>query len=93
MEIEYDVNKRKQTLEQRGLDFKQCIEVFNGPHINFPDNRMDYGEERIITFGFLDGREVVLVWTERGNKRRIISMRKANEREQYTFKQYLDRSG
>jgi uncharacterized DUF497 family protein len=35
--------------------------------------------------GFLDGRMVVVAWTPRGEARRIISMRKANEREQERF--------
>ena len=89
MGIEYDNNKRQETLNERGLDFKQCKRVFNGPHIDIPDTRIEYGEDRIITFGFLDGREVVIVWTPRGIKRRIISMRKANEREQQAFYKQL----
>ena len=89
MEIEYDTNKRQKTLNERGLDFERCNQVFNGPHIDIPDTRIEYEEERIITFGFLDSREVVIVWTTRGEKCRIISMRKANEREQQTFYKQL----
>ncbi len=89
MEIEYDNKKRQKTLSKRGLDFHHCEQIFNGPHIDFPDTRKDYGEERIITFGFLDGREIIIVWTQRGQKRRIISMRKANEREQHAFYQQM----
>jgi len=89
MEIEYDPRKREETLKYRGLDFKRCIEVFNAPHIDIEDKRIDYGEKRIITFGFLAGREVVIVWTQRDDKHRIISMRKANEREQKAFYKFL----
>lgn len=77
----FDPIKRQQTLEQRGLDFARAGEVFAGPHLTAPDNRRDYGEERNITLGYLDNRLVVVVWTHRENARRIISMRKANERE------------
>jgi hypothetical protein len=45
------------------------------------DRREDYSELRYVTVGKLDGRMVILVWTPRGEARRIISMRKANERE------------
>ena len=38
-----------------------------------------------ITVGFLGGRMVVLAWTLRNGARRIISMRKANDREQKTY--------
>ena len=89
MELEYDTAKRHVTLERRGLDFARCGEVFNDPHIDMQDNRVDYGEVRMISFGFLDRREVVIVWTQRGEKRRIISMRKANERECRAFYQQM----
>ncbi|MFA6964449.1 BrnT family toxin [Bosea sp. (in: a-proteobacteria)] len=49
----------------------------------------DYGEERFVTIGILDGRMVVTVWTDRGDSRRIISMRKANEREQARYQSRL----
>lgn len=81
MRITFDPAKRAKTLQERGLDFKRAREVFDGAHLTRPDNRKDYGEPRYITAGFLEGRLVVLVWTPRGRARRVISMRKANERE------------
>ena len=42
-----------------------------------------------MTLGYLDGRMVVLVWTSRGNNRRIISMRHANEREKNKYAKHL----
>ncbi|MFC0268101.1 BrnT family toxin [Kushneria aurantia] len=89
-EIEYDVNKRMATLENRGLDFEDAPQVFAGTHLSQADDRQDYGEKRIITVGKLDGRMVVMVWTWRGGKRRIISMRYANDREKRRFQQHLD---
>ncbi len=56
-------------------------EVFAGSTRTVEDDRQNYGEDRFITIGFLDGRMVILVWTPRSGTRRIISMRKANERE------------
>jgi uncharacterized DUF497 family protein len=53
------------------------------------DDRADYGETRFITAGLLDGRMVVMVWTLRGEVRRVISMRKANEREQARYRSRL----
>lgn len=90
MKIEYDSSKRIKTLEKRGLDFDRCDEFFNGPILESADTRIDYGEPRFISFGLLDSRMVVVVWTPRGDKRRIISMRKANEREQQRFRERLD---
>ena len=88
MLIEFDTAKRDKTLLERGLDFADCSAVFAGPALTQLDLRSDYGEERYITFGLLDALWVVLVWTPRGENRRIISMRFANERE---IKRYTSR--
>ena len=60
-------------------------EVFAGATLTVEDDRRDYGEDRFITVGFLDGAMVVLVWTSRDAAHRIISMRKANERERTLY--------
>lgn len=85
MEITFDQAKRLKTLNERGLDFADSSKVFEGPHLTIEDDRADYGETRFFTVGWLNQRLVVIVWTERGNCMRIISMRKANEREQRAF--------
>ena len=91
MRIGYDPAKRQKTLEERGLDFEDAPMVFAGRHFTREDDRKDYGEERLITVGFLQDRMVVMVWTPRqGNTRHIIRMRKANEREQNYYAQHLD---
>ncbi len=81
MQIEFDTDKREKTMDERGLDFARSGEVFAGVSVTIEDTRQNYGEERFITVGTLDGRTVILVWTPRGDAHRIISMRKANERE------------
>jgi uncharacterized DUF497 family protein len=50
---------------------------------------VNYEEDRFITVGWLDARLGVLVWTPRGEVRRIISMRKANDREKALFTRHL----
>jgi uncharacterized DUF497 family protein len=81
MKIVYDSAKRDKTLMERGLDFALAAQLFSGLTLTQPDTRVDYGETRYMTAGWLTGRMVVVVWTPRGANRRIISMRKANERE------------
>ena len=83
--IRFDPAKRLRTLEQRGLDFLDAENVFAGPTIEVPDRRGDYGEVRIVSLGWLRGLAVIVVYTERNGIRHIISMRKANEREQRRF--------
>lgn len=93
MDIEFDEEKRRWTLEQRGLDFADTLRVFQGDEFTLSDDRKNYGEERFLTVGFLDSRMVMVVWTPRGESRRIISMRKCNAREQDEFGRRLDRPG
>lgn len=89
VKIEFDASKRDITLDQRGLDFARAAEVFEGRHFTGQDTRQEYAEDRFITVGHLDTRLVVLVWTPRGEARRIISMRKANDREKALYDRYL----
>lgn len=89
MALVYDPAKRDRTLQERGLDFARCEEVFADHTLNIVDRRAEYGEVRTQTYGRLDGRMVVVVWTDRGDDRRIISMRKANDREQARYAHLL----
>ena len=89
MKITFDPAKRASTLRDRSLDFADAAEVFAGKALNIPDERRDYGEVRIVTVGSLRGRMVIVVWTQRGPARHIISMRKANDREQARFANQL----
>ena len=81
--------KRKATLEDRDIDFRDAADVFAGNVFEFDDDRRDYGERRIITVGLLRGRMVVIGWTPRGKDCHVFSMRKANEREQKKYERHL----
>ncbi|MEZ5621914.1 MAG: BrnT family toxin [Burkholderiaceae bacterium] len=82
MAITYDAAKRERTLRERGLDFEDTEVVFSGPNFETDDRRQDYGESRVICFGMLGDRMVVVGYVPRGADRHVFSMRKANEREQ-----------
>lgn len=90
MTISFDPAKRDETLAERGLDFADAEVVFAGLTLTLPDLRHDYGEDRFQTYGLLDGRLVMVVWTRRGEDRHVMSMRKCNEREQAKFNARLD---
>lgn len=75
MLVTFDPAKRALTLANRGLDFADAVIVFAGRTVTVIDDRLDYGEDRYITAGYLHGRCVVMVWTPRDASRRIVSMR------------------
>ena len=87
MKITFDPAKRQATLDARGLDFMDAKQIFAGFTIDWIDDRIDYAETRIITVGHLAGRMMIVVWTKRGDARHIISMRKANAREQARYQE------
>ena len=82
MRITFDPAKRDKTLAERGLDFADAAIVFSGVTLEVEDTRKNYGEPRMICYGLLAGRIVVVGYTPRGADRHVFSMRKANEREQ-----------
>ena len=92
VEIEYDPEKRRITLKERGLDVARAAEVFREIHLIAQDTKFQYQEDRFITAGWLDTRLVVLVWTPRGEAHRMISMRKGNDREKTLYARHLERS-
>lgn len=89
MEISFDEAKRLLTLQHRSLDFAEAGKIFDGTEFTWEDDRQDYGESRFNTFGSLEGRLVAVTWTIRDGTRRIISMRKANDREQARYRREL----
>jgi uncharacterized DUF497 family protein len=89
--ITFDPVKRKETLREREVDFRDAVHVFAGRTLDVEDRRQDYGEVRIQTIGYLAERMVMVVWTPRGrDTRHIISMRKCNEREQARYRDRLE---
>jgi len=84
--------KESQNEAKHGLNFKDVALVMSGPCLSFQDLRRGYDEERFITIGFLEGRMVVMAHTPRDEKVCVISMRKANSREQKTYKKRFEAS-
>lgn len=81
MPITYDPAKRAKAFAERQLDFEDAKFVFESTHFETEDTRKDYGERRILCYGMLRDRMVVVGYTPRGADRHVFSMRKANDRE------------
>ena len=90
MRISFDPKKRDRTFEDRGLDFEDAALVFDGTTVEFEDLRRNYGEPRVLCYGLLFGRLVVIGYTLRGATRHVFSMRKANDREKARLAPYFE---
>ena len=94
-EYEWDDDKEKINLEKHGISFQEAVEIFQYPHITKIDDRKDYGEKRIISVGILDDEIVVVivvVHTKRETKTRIISARKASNKERRLYHEYIEKT-
>ena len=81
MEFTWSERKRALNLKDHRLDFVDASSVFEGLTYTYEDDRFSYGERRFITLGLLSGIPVSIVHTENDHEIRIISFRKATNRE------------
>ncbi len=89
MMFEWDESKRRSNIERHGLDFIDVLGVFEDPaRIEVEDTRKLYGERRLVVLCPIRGRLHHVTYTMRDLARRIISARKANEREQRRYERY-----
>jgi uncharacterized protein len=88
--FEWDEAKSEANLRERGFDFAYAALIFEGPTLEWDDVRRDYGERRIRAIGQAEGDILFVVYTRRGDARRIISARLANRRERDAYRQAFE---
>ena len=80
MRIEFNPAKDETNFSEHGLRFKE-FEGFDDEPLVIIDNRADYGEVRYRSFGRIDGVGHMIVYTIRNGAMRLISFRRAHEKE------------
>lgn len=88
-DLDWNEIKRAETKAARGLDFADVADLDWDTALTAEDDRKDYPETRYITVGIIHGRLCVIAWCWRETKMRIISLRKANTREERRYEQAL----
>ena len=86
MEFEWDEEKATLNKRKHGIPFRFATRVFlDENRLEWIDTRRQYGEPRWITIGLIEGIEIAVAYTLRGQTIRLISARKAerHEREDY----------
>ncbi len=81
----HDPAKRRSNRRKHKIDLVECEAAFDAPMLTREDASQDYGEQRLISLGWLKGRVVVLVWTDREDGPRLISCREAKPHEQEAY--------
>ena len=84
---EWDEKKRLSNIKKHSLDFVDAVMVFEDANrLVYEDKRKDYSETRYRTIGSLKGIVIiVIVYTDRTSKTRIISARVANKKERVIY--------
>ncbi len=85
MRITFDPAKNDRNIAERGLSFERVGEMDWNSALVSEDTRRDYGEKRLRVFALLDGRLHVAVVTPRDDELRVISLRKANRKEERLY--------
>ena len=89
MKLEWDDKKRSKALAERGLDFADVAWVDWDTAFTVEDARVDYAEARFVTMAPINNRLCVFAWCQRGEALRVISLRKANERERNKYEKAI----
>lgn len=83
VEFEWDDCKAAVNIRKHGISFAQAALAFRDLFaVEWIDSRQDHGEERVILLGASDGRILTVVYTERSERVRIISARRATKHEE-----------
>jgi uncharacterized DUF497 family protein len=86
--FEWNEAKRLWTIERRGLDFIDAATVFDGrPAVHIPARFEN--EARVLSVSRIEGKFYTVVWTWRGNNRRIISFRRSRDGEEKQYRALL----
>jgi uncharacterized DUF497 family protein len=84
MDFEWDETKREHNRSRHKVDLLEGAQLFDGrPVISFPSPRGD--EARFATTGLLGGKFYTVIWTERGDAIRLISLRRARDAEERAY--------
>lgn len=78
--ITFDPRKNEENLRKHGMALGDFF-GFDSELVTITDRRRDYGEERWQTFGRIDGLGYMIAFTIRGDELRLISFRRAHEKE------------
>ncbi len=73
------------------LRLRICARIFDAPRIEEEDYRKNYGQRRIVATGKIEDGIFVVVYTRRGERRRIISARPAKRKERDDYRKAYPR--
>jgi uncharacterized DUF497 family protein len=89
LEFEWDEEKRAKVRQERGFDLFEAALIFEGPVLTRPDERTNYGEERLVSTGYVGEVCYVVVHTTRAGVTRLITAWKGGRRDRAQYQENL----
>jgi uncharacterized DUF497 family protein len=91
MRYSWDEKKNRRNIKLHGIAFEDVARIFEGPTVEKIDDRYDYGEIRVYAIGLVNGLEITVIYTDRGeDERRIISAWRSEAHESYYYWQNVE---
>lgn len=89
MKFEWDEDKNRENIRKHGISFETAKLMFDGKFLRRQDHRWDYGEDRYISIGHVEGAVIVVAHTDHDGRTRIISARPASRKERQAYHERL----
>jgi uncharacterized DUF497 family protein len=87
----WDPDKNLANVRRHGIAFQDAARIFDGPTVERPDDRFEYGEVRVYAIGLVNGIEITVIYTDRkSDERHLISAWRAEPHERRYFWQHLE---
>ena len=94
LDFEWDPAKSELNKKKHGISFDEALEIWNGVDMTVKEiAKSQDGESRSATIGFVGDKLYTAIWTERGQKKRLISVRRSREGEKEIFYQFTIQNG
>ena len=90
MDFDWDEAKSLRNRHERGFGFDAAALIFAGSVIEWCDIRQAWGEARVVAIGSVEGTILAVIYTSRGDRRRIISARRARKKECKLWRWFVD---
>ncbi len=91
MRYSWDEDKNQSNIRRRRIAFEDAVRIFEGATVERVDDRFDYGEVRVYAIGLVNGLEITVIYTDRGDDtRHIISAWRAEPHERRSYWQNLE---
>lgn len=64
MQFTWNDQKNRINIQKHGIDFEDAKELFFSSYFEHLDNRRDYGEDRVVAIGYVNGQPLLVIYTQ-----------------------------